>query len=362
MTPLNARRWSNFKSNKRAVFSLVIFSFLFLVSLFAEFIANDKPLLVNYRDRLHVPIIKFYSEVDFGGEFETEATYLSIEVQCLIKSGGKKACLENPQAILESIKNNIVKNTGWILWPMVKSSFNTINYNVAIAPSPPDRNHFLGTDDQTRDVLARVIYGFRISILFSLIVTLSSSVIGIFAGAIQGYFGGWTDLLLQRMIEIWTSMPMLYIVIIISSIFTMHFWLLTGIIIAFSWTALVGVIRAEFLRARNFEYVLAAKALGVPNYLIILRHLLPNSIVASLTLAPFIITGTISTLAVLDFLGFGLPASYPSLGELAMQAKSQLNAPWLAFSAFITFTVMLSLQVFIFEGIRDAFDPRKVFK
>ncbi len=361
MKELNQRRWQNFKNNRKAYFSLWIFGACFLISLFAELVANDKPIIIKYKNSLYFPIFNFYSEEDFGGEFNSEAEYRTIEVQCLIKTAGNRQCLDKPSIVLAQAPGSENKFKGWMVWPLIRSSFNTINYDVKIAPSPPDKNHFLGTDDQTRDVVARIIYGFRISTLFAFLVTIVSSTIGLIAGAVQGYFGGWLDLIFQRVIEIWTSMPMLYVIIIISSIFSMNFWLLAFIIIAFSWTALVGVVRAEFLRARNFEYVLAAKALGVKDRSIMLKHLLPNAMVASLTLAPFLITGSITTLAILDFLGFGLPASYPSLGELALQAKSQLNAPWLGFSAFLTFSIILTLQVFIFEGIRDAFDPRKTF-
>ena len=360
MSPLNKRRWQNFKQNKRAIYSLLIFSIFFLISIFAEFIANDKPLVIYYNKEFYSPIIKNYSERVFGGEFETEAEYKTIEVECLILSGGMlEECLDNPRKIISKIQELNLNN--WILWPLIKSSFDTVNYDVEVAPSPPDNNHLLGTDDQTRDVVARIIYGFRLSVFFAFLVTIFSTIIGIGAGAIQGFFGGWTDLICQRFIEIWTSLPYLYVIIILAAVFPMNFWLLTFIVILFSWTALVGVVRAEFLRVRNFEYIMAARALGVSNFKIIIRHIIPNAMVASITLLPFFITGSIATLATLDFLGFGLPASYPSLGELALQAKNQLNAPWLGISAFLTFTVMLSLQVFIFEGIRDAFDPRKVF-
>ena len=301
-----------------------------------------------------------YSEKQFGGEFETEAEYREIEVNCLIISGGNKECLDTPEETFYQANKSNFGN--FIIWPLIRSSFDTVNYDVELAPSPPDQNHILGTDDQTRDVAARIIYGFRLSVLFAFIVTFFSTIIGIAAGAVQGFFGGWTDLIFQRFIEIWTSLPYLYVIIILAAIFPMNFWLLTLIVVLFSWTGLVGVVRAEFLRVRNFEYILAARALGVSNTKIIIKHVIPNAMVASLTLLPFFITGSISTLATLDFLGFGLPASYPSLGELALQAKTQLNSPWLGLSAFFTFTIMLSLQVFIFEGIRDAFDPRKVFR
>ncbi|MGC1260295.1 MAG: ABC transporter permease, partial [Jannaschia helgolandensis] len=250
---------------------------------------------------------------------------------------------------------------GWLLWPPIPYKYNTVNDIDGAAPSAPDAKHWLGTDDTARDVLARVIYGFRLSVAFALIVTFLTSVIGIAAGAIQGFFGGWTDLIFQRVIEIWGSTPSLYIIIIVAAIIPMDFWLLVGLMTLFGWTALVGVVRAEFLRARNFEYVRAARALGVGNGTIMFRHVLPNAMVATVTFLPFIVTGTIGGLASLDFLGFGLPSSSPSLGEMTLQAKQNLQAPWLGFTAFVTFAVMLSLLVFIFEGIRDAFDPRKTF-
>jgi microcin C transport system permease protein len=368
LTPLQQRRLANFKANRRAFWSLWIFLALFLVTLCAEFVANDNPLLVRFQDGFRFPVFRFYSEADFGGEFQTEAEYASPEVRCLIASGGLEACLDNPEAIYEEAVTSgaalgqPIAQPGWMLWPPIPFSYNTINYDVATAPSPPDRTHWLGTDDQTRDVVARVIYGFRISVLFALVVAVISSLIGILAGATQGFFGGWIDLVFQRVVEIWQNMPSLYIIIILSALFTMNFWLLTLLIAFFSWTSLVGVVRAEFLRARNFEYVRAARALGVGNVTIMFRHMLPNAMVATLTLLPFIITGAIGGLAALDFLGLGLPPSYPSLGELALQGKNRLNAPWLGFSAFFTFAIMLSLLVFIFEGVRDAFDPRKTFR
>lgn len=367
LTPLQRRRLGNFRANRRARWSLWIFLALFVLTLFAEFIANDKPLIVRFQDSFYFPVLNFYSEADFGGEFTTQAEYHSPEVRCLIRTGGLEACLDDPDAIYAeaaggSVGGVRIEQPGWILWPLIPFSYNTINYDVKTAPSPPDRVHWLGTDDQTRDVTARVIYGFRISVLFALVVAGISSVIGILAGACQGYFGGWVDLLFQRIVEIWTNMPSLYIIIILSAIFTMNFWLLTLLIAFFSWTSLVGVVRAEFLRARNFEYVRAARALGVRDRVIMFRHLLPNAMVATLTMMPFIITGAIGGLAALDFLGLGLPPSYPSLGELALQGKNRLNAPWLGFTAFFTFSIMLSLLVFVFEGVRDAFDPRKTFK
>lgn len=369
LTSLQRRRLSNFRANRRAFWSLWIFSTLFLLSLFAELIANDRPLLVSYKGELRAPIMSFYSEADYGGDYRTEASYADPELQCLIISGGlADTCfvgVAGAQQVIVDIKDGSfqVADKGWMLWPLIPYKFNTVDtHNVKTAPGAPDRYHWLGTDDQARDVLSRIIYGFRISIIFAIIVTVTTSVLGIIAGAAQGYYGGLFDLMFQRFTEIWGSLPSLYIIIILSAIFNMTFWLLVLIIVAFGWGALDGVVRAEFLRARNFEYVRAARALGVRDRVIIFRHVLPNAMVATLTMLPFIVTGTIGALAGLDFLGFGLPSSYPSLGELTLQAKSNLNSPWLGFSAFFTFTIMLSLLVFIFEGVRDAFDPRKTFQ
>ncbi len=366
LSALNRRRLQNFRANRRAFWSLWIFLVIFTVALFAEFVANDRPLLVSYRGEWRMPVVSFYSEADFGGEFRAQAEYHSPEVRCLIRTGGLEACLDDPEGIFEEAASGMVDGQpierGWMLWPPIPYSFNTINYHVLRAPSPPDARNWLGTDDQTRDVLARVIYGFRISVLFAMVVAAISSVIGIIAGAAQGYFGGWVDLFFQRIVEIWQNIPSLYIIIILSAIFVMNFWLLTLLIALFSWTALIGVVRAEFLRARNFEYVRAARALGVGDWTIMFRHLLPNAMVATLTMMPFIITGAIGGLAALDFLGLGLPPSYPSLGELALQGKNNVTRPWLGITAFCTFAIMLSLLVFIFEGIRDAFDPRKTFR
>ncbi|UWQ50403.1 ABC transporter permease [Leisingera caerulea] len=365
LSPLNQRRWNNFRKNKRAFWSLIIFSVLFTLSLFAEFIANDKPILVNYRGELYTPVFKFYPETQFGGDFRTEAIYSDPEVECLIRSGGIEDCFDEPEAILEEISAGTFAadgfEEGWTLWPPIPYSFNTTVDRPGAAPLPPNGQNLLGTDDTKRDVLARVIHGFRLSILFTLIVTGAATVLGILAGAVQGYFGGWLDLVFQRIIEIWSSTPTLYVIIIMFAILGRSFWLLVFLMVLFGWTALVGVVRAEFLRARNLEYVRAAKALGVGNMTIMFRHMLPNAMVATLTMLPFIVTGTISALAGLDFLGFGLPSSAPSLGELTLQAKQNLEAPWLAFTAFFTFAIMLSLLVFIFEGVRDAFDPRKTF-
>jgi microcin C transport system permease protein len=367
MSPLNARRWRNFKSNKRAYWSLMIFSILFGLSLFAEVLANDKPLLVQYRGEWRAPFLTFYSETDFGGDFRTEANYKSPEVDCLIRTGGVIDCFDTPREIIAAVDDGSYVADGFvqgrILWAPIPYSYNTINnLSGQAAPSAPDRNHWLGTDDTARDVLARVIYGFRLSVGFALIVTVLTSIIGVAAGAVQGYFGGKVDLIFQRFLEIWSGTPSLYVIIIVFSVWNRSFWILVALMVAFGWTSLIGVVRAEFLRARNFEYVRAAKALGVSDSVIMFRHVLPNAMVATLTMLPFIVSGTIGSLAALDYLGYGLPASLPSLGQLSRQAQQNLQMPSLAFTAFLTFTIMLSLLVFIFEGIRDAFDPRKTFQ
>lgn len=365
LSPLNQRRWRNFKANRRAYWSLWIFLVLFAISLMAELIANDKPILVSYRGDLYMPVFRFYPETTFGGDFGTEAVYRDPAIQCLIRTGGLAPCWDDPEGVLADAADGEVAGeavqAGWMVWPPIPYSYATVN-NVGSAPSAPDRDHWLGTDDTARDVLARIIYGFRLSILFTLIVTTISSLIGIAAGAVQGYFGGRVDLIFQRLLEIWGSTPGLYVIIILFAILGRSFWLLVFVTILFGWPALVGVVRAEFLRARNFEYVRAARALGVPDRVIMFRHILPNAMVATLTFLPFIVTGAIGGLAALDYLGFGLPSNLPSLGELALQGKSNLQAPWLGFSAFFTFAIMLSLLVFIFEGVRDAFDPRKTFR
>ncbi len=366
MSPLTRRRWQNFCRNRRAYWSLIIFSILFGLSLCAEFIANDKPILVSYRGELRAPIFAFYPETAFGGDFRTEAAYSDPEVQCLIRTGGLDSCFDDPEGLIAQVAAGGTLDgdfhKGWMLWPPIPYDYSTPVDRPGAAPLPPNGQNLLGTDDTKRDVLARVIYGFRLSILFTLIVTVCASTIGIIAGALQGYFGGWLDLIFQRIIEIWSATPSLYIIIILFAILGRSFWLLVFLTILFGWTALVGVVRAEFLRARNLEYVRAAKALGVSNWTIMFRHMLPNAMVATVTMLPFIVTGTISTLAGLDFLGFGLPSSAPSLGELTLQAKQNLQAPWLGFTAFFVFAAMLSLLVFIFEGVRDAFDPRKTFQ
>ena len=339
ISPINQRRWRNFKANSRGYWSLWIFLLLFIISLFSEFIANDKPLLISFKGELLTPVFSFFPETKFGGDFETEADYRDPFVQ------------------------ELIEKDGWIVWPPIRYSYDTINLDLKVpAPAPPSAENWLGTDDQGRDVVARLLYGFRISVLFGLILTLISSVIGVIAGAAQGYFGGWTDLLFQRFIEIWTSIPSLYLLIIIAAVIEPGFWILLGILLLFSWVALVGVVRAEFLRGRNFEYIQAARALGVSNTKIMFRHLLPNAMVATLTFMPFILNGSISTLTSLDFLGFGLPPGSPSLGELLAQGKSNLQAPWLGIAGFTVIAVMLSLLIFVGEAVRDAFDPRKTFQ
>ena len=336
ISPLTRRRLMNFRSNRRGFWSLWIFLGLFTLTLFAEFVANDKPLLVRYDSNFYFPIFYEYPETVFGGFLPTEADYRDPEVA------------------------ELIREKGWMVFPIVPYSYDTINYNLPVpAPAPPSRDNWLGTDDQGRDVVARLIYGFRISILFGLILTLLSSIVGIMAGAVQGYFGGWVDLLFQRFIEVWQGLPILYLLIILASVVEPNFWWLLGLMLLFSWMALVGVVRAEFLRVRNFDYVRAAKALGVSDTMIMFRHILPNAMVAALTFLPFILNGSITTLTALDFLGFGLPPGSPSLGELLNQGKANLQAPWLGITTFMVLAVMLSLLIFIGEAVRDAFDPRK---
>jgi microcin C transport system permease protein len=336
LTPLMRRRAHNFRANRRGYWSLWIFLAIFGVSLGAELIANDRPLLVRYDGRFYVPVVRSYPETTFGGVFPTEAVYRDPALIALIEA------------------------RGWMLWPPVPFSYDTINYDLPVpAPAPPSRVNWLGTDDQGRDLVARLIYGFRISVLFGLILTLASSVVGIVAGAVQGYFGGWVDLLLQRGIEVWSGMPVLYLLIILASIVEPNFWWLLGLMLLFSWMSLVGVVRAEFLRGRNFDYVRAARALGVRNTVIMFRHVLPNAMVATLTFLPFILNGSITTLTSLDFLGFGLPPGSASLGEMLAQGKANLQAPWIGLTGFFVLAVMLSLLIFVGEAVRDAFDPRK---
>ncbi|MCW5744873.1 MAG: ABC transporter permease [Alphaproteobacteria bacterium] len=337
LSPLNRRRLALFRSNRRGLWSLVIFGILFGLSLFAEVIANDRPFLVRYDGAFYMPVFRTYPETTFGGEFVTEADYR------------------------DPVVAKLIADKGWILWPPIPYSYSTVVRGTGLtALKPPSGSNWLGTDDQARDVMARLIYGFRISVLFGLILTVLSSVIGVAAGALQGYFGGVVDLLFQRFMEIWSSLPVLYLLIILASIITPSFWTLLAIMLLFSWMALVGLVRAEFLRARNFDYVRAARALGVSNIKLMFRHILPNAMVSSLTFLPFILAGSVTTLTSLDFLGFGLPPGSPSLGELLLQGKNNLNAPWLALTGFFVIAIMLSLLVFIGEAVRDAFDPRKI--
>ncbi|MGO4438367.1 ABC transporter permease [Rhizobium sp. RAF56] len=362
LSPVNVRRWQNFKANRRGYWSLWLFLLLFFLSLGAEFVANDRPIVASYRGEILFPVFVNYPEEKFGG-FLAETDYRSSFIQDEISANG------------------------WMIWPPIRYSYQTVNSNIPhSAPTAPfwlmdpqercagyplkdadpecrlGNLNWLGTDDQARDVMARMIYGFRISVLFGLALTICSAIVGVTAGAIQGYFGGWTDLLLQRFIEIWSSMPVLYILLIIAAILPPGFFVLLGIMLLFSWVGFVGIVRAEFLRARNFEYVRAARALGVDNRTIMWRHLLPNAMVATLTFLPFILSGSITTLTSLDFLGFGMPPGSPSLGEMIAQGKSNLQAPWLGLTAFFTMSIMLSLLIFVGEAVRDAFDPRKTFR
>jgi microcin C transport system permease protein len=360
VSPLNRRRLANFRANGRGYVSFWLFLVLFVLSLFAEFIANDRPIVVSYKGEILFPVFVDYPEEKFGG-FLAQTDY------------------RDPVIVKEIAAN------GWALWPPIRFAYDTHNLDLPVpAPAPPTWTlddgqcramaeraggtgcrdiewNWLGTDDQGRDVVARLIYGFRISVLFGLILAAVSSVIGVLAGAVQGYFGGWVDLLFQRFIEVWTAIPALYLLIIIASIITPSFWVLLGILLLFSWVSLVGVVRAEFLRARNFEYVRAARALGLSNATIMFKHLLPNAMVATLTFLPFILNGSITTLTSLDFLGFGLPPGSPSLGELLAQGKANLQAPWLGLTGFFVIAFMLSLLIFTGEAVRDAFDPRKTF-
>ena len=338
LSPLNKRRLQNFKSNKRGFYSFWIFSFLFVVSIFADFIANDKPLLIKFDQEYYCPIINEYPETIFGGDFETEADY------------------RDPYVI------KLIEDKGWIIMPLIPYTYNTIIRDLDVpAPAPPSKKNWLGTDDQARDVLARLIYGFRISILFGFTLTFFSMIIGVSAGAIQGYFGGRIDLFFQRFMEIWSAIPTLYVLIILASIVQPNFWWLLMILLFFSWMGYVGVVRAEFLRARNLDYVRAAKALGVSNQTIMFRHLLPNATVATITFLPFSLSASVTALSGLDFLGFGLPPGSASLGEMVNQGRNNLHAPWLGLTSFFTLGLMLGLLVFVGEAIRDSLDPRKTF-
>ncbi len=337
MRPMNRRRLRQFLANRRGMISLWLFGLLFMLSLFSELLANDKPILIRYDGTFYSPILRDYPETTFGGDLPTLAIYSDPEVQKFIAA------------------------KGWMLWPLIPYRYDTIiGGEQRKALLPPSLAHPLGTDDLARDVVARLLYGFRISVLFGFTLTILSSIVGIAAGAVQGYFGGWIDLLFQRFLEIWSSMPQLYLLIILASFIQPGFWTLLGIMLLFSWMALVGYVRAEFLRGRNFDYVRAARALGMLDARIMMRHILPNAMTAALTFLPFILAGSVTTLTALDFLGFGLPPGSPSLGDLVLQGKNNLNAPWLAFTAFFTIALMLSLLVFIGEAVRDAFNPRKI--
>lgn len=339
LSPITRRRLLQFRRNSRGFWSLWIFLAFFTLSLGAEIVANDKPILLVYKGDMYAPIVKSYPETAFGGEFETEADYRDPFVADLIKADG------------------------FMIWPPIRYSYDTINYNLAVpAPAPPSAENILGTDDQGRDVLARLIYGFRLSIIFGLTLTILGSMIGVFVGALEGYFGGWFDLLTQRFIEIWSGMPVFFLLIIMSSVIAPGFFTLLGLMLLFSWMTLVDVVRAEFFKARNLDYIRAARALGVSTPRIMFRHALPNAMVATLSMMPFVLTGSIATLTGLDFLGFGMPPGSPSLGELLAQGKNNLQAPWLGITAFLALAVMLSLLTFIGEAVRDAFDPRKIFK
>jgi microcin C transport system permease protein len=338
ITPLTRRRLRSFRANGRGFWAFCIFTLLLVVTLPAEFLANDRPLLVRYDGQFYVPVLKAYPETAFGGEFETEADY------------------RDPYVV------DLIEEKGWLFWPLIPYRFDTVITDLSEpAPSAPSARNWLGTDDQARDVLARVVYGFRISVLFGLVLTVLGTVIGVAAGAVQGYFGGWIDLLFQRFLEIWDSVPVLYVLIILAGVITPNFWWLLAIMLLFGWMWPIGVVRAEFLRARNFEYVRAAKALGVGDAVIIFRHVLPNAMVATLTFLPFTLAGSVSALASLDFLGFGLPPGSPSLGELLLQGKANPQSPWLGITGFAVTGIMLMLLIFIGEAVRDAFDPKKTF-
>lgn len=337
LSPLNRRRLANFRANRRGHASLWLFAVLFVLTMFAEFIANDRPLVVRHDGAFFFPVLVDYPETAFGGFFPTTTDYHDPEVQ------------------------ELIAEKGWMVWPAIPYRHDTIVRNLPVpAPAPPSWNNLLGTDDQARDVLARIIYGFRISVLFGFTLTIVSSIIGVMAGAVQGYYGGWVDLGFQRFIEIWSGLPTLYLLIILASVITPTFWILLIFLLLFSWMGLVGVVRAEFLRGRNFDYVRAAKAMGMSDARVMARHILPNAMVATLTFMPFILAGSVTVLTSLDFLGFGLPPGSPSLGELLSQGKNNLQAPWLGITGFIVLALQLTLLTFIGEAVRDAFDPRKL--
>ena len=337
LSPLTRRRWANFRAHRRGYLSLKLFTVLLALSLLAEFVANDKPLLMRYDGGFYAPVLAAYPETTFGGALDSEADYRDPEVQALIDAGA-----------------------GWMVWPPVPYSYDTIDWHIGRSvPAPPSARHWLGTDDVSRDVLARLIYGFRLSVLFGIALTAISTVIGVLVGAVQGFFGGWIDLVGQRLVEIWAGLPVLFLLIILSSLVRPSVFALLALLVLFSWMALVAVVRAEFLRTRNFDYVRASRALGASNLAIMRKDVLPNAMVATLTFIPFLLTGSITLLTSLDFLGFGLPAGSPSLGELLAQGKANLQAPWLGLAGFFTLLVMLTLLIFIGEAVRDAFDPRR---
>jgi len=338
LSPVNRERWQRFKANRRAWWSLWIFGIVFAISMVSELVANDQPLLIRDEGRFYFPIFATYTETDFGGDFDFPANYRDPYFQELLDEGS------------------------WILWPPIPFSYSTINYDLpSPAPSPPTTENWLGTDDKGRDVLANVLYGFRISVLFGFAATAISAVIGVAAGAVQGYYGGRLDLFMQRFMEVWGSMPTLFILIILMSIVTPNFWWLLVVVLLFGWMGFVGVVRAEFLRTRNFEYVLSARAMGMSDRRLMFRHILPNAMVATLTFLPFTLSGSITILTSLDFLGFGMPPGSPSLGLLLAQGKANIQAPWLGFTAFFIVGFMLTTLIFVGEGVRDAFDPRKSF-
>jgi microcin C transport system permease protein len=338
ISPLTRRRLQNFRANQRGFWSLWIFLAIFVFTLFAEFVANDRPFLVYFDGDFYMPIFKAYPETAFGGPFETEAEYRDPYVA------------------------DLINDKGWMVWPIIRFNEKSVAADlVDPPPTPPSAAHWLGTDDQARDVTARVIYGFRISVLFGFVLTIVSALIGVSAGALQGYFGGWTDLLFQRFIEVWASMPQLFLLIILTSIIEPNFWWLLGLLLLFQWMAFVSGVRAEALRARNLEFVRAARALGVPTLTILFRHVLPNAMVVTMTIMPFALAGSVTVLTSLDFLGIGLPPGSASLGEVLAQGKANLQAPWLGFTGFFVIGGTLTLLVFVGEAVRDAFDPRKLF-
>jgi microcin C transport system permease protein len=339
MSPINRRRIENFRRNRRAWWSFWIFAVVFVLTLFAELIANDKPLLIWFDGGVYTPFLTAYPETEFGGDFATEADYRDPFVA------------------------ELIEEKGWMIWPLIPFSYDTVNYDLTQpAPSPPDAVNWLGTDDQGRDVLARIIYGFRISVLFGFTLTILSAVVGVSFGALQGFYGGWLDLIAQRFIEIWSGMPTIYLLIIMAAVITPNFWWLMGLLLLFSWIGFVGGVRAEFFKARNLDFVRAARALGVSDGVIMFKHVLPNAMIVTMTFMPFSLAASVTALTGLDFLGFGLPPGSPSLGELLAQGKNNLQAPWLGFTGFFVIAAMLTLLVFIGEGVRDAFDPRKVFR